>query len=140
MTDYTLLALTVIGLVSTPLTIVMWNIFKERQQSKDINYKKWYTRQVMKHPELRVPAKQVKDLIAPKQDKPDMMSLVKNLDIDKIKGLLSVAQAQGSDIEEGGGDIIDSLVGFAQDNPEIVQSFLSGFKNKGKQEDTIHYE
>lgn len=57
----------------------------------------------------------------------NILDLIKNLDIDKIQGILELL---GVNEEEQTGSPIDTLVKMATENPEIVSKFIGGLKEK----------
>jgi len=144
-----MIAITVIGIVAPFIGIITFQIFQERKENKKYAYKKWYTKQIMKHPELRLPAKDLKNVItsnegAPGPDKaPSIMSLLGNLDSDKIKQVLGILQDEDIEIESYGDSLTDRLLGFAKDNPEIagrvLDTVLGKVGGKKQQEEEVHF-
>lgn len=66
----------------------------------------------------------------------NILDQLKNLDMDKIQGLLDMLGA-GSDVEDDKSPV-DKIIQMATENPEIVSKFLGGLKgqNTGKTGDT----
>jgi hypothetical protein len=121
-----LVVMTVLGTAMPILSIITWQIFKERHETRKLEYNKWKARYDhkanVKAPTLARESKGIVDLIG-------------GLDSDKIKGILGALQEPEFEDEPEGSDIGDLIANVVQNNPSLVQGFLSGISKK-KEGDT----
>jgi len=70
-----------------------------------------------------------------------LLDVIQNLDMDKIKALSGMVQKDdyGEDEEEGEEDLMDKIVNYAKNNPEVAQQFLSNLDIGGKQQNKQKY-
>jgi len=138
--DYTFLAVAIVsgvfGLIS--IQLIQYNFFKK----KKFDYKLSQAKKIdtLKLQEIR---KELgigkKAPVSEYTAEPNIIDMVQNLDMDKIKGALSMLQGNDDDLPES--NPLSGIGGLIEDNPEIVQGLLEAIKSK-KPEDTqtIDYE
>jgi len=65
---------------------------------------------------------------------------LKGLDTNKIRNIIDMLQGSDYEIEGEGDNLLDGLMGFAQNNPDVVQGLLEGLNNPKKKDGDINYE
>jgi hypothetical protein len=105
-----------------------------RKKEADLNFKKM-RRDLGLDSKPNVPPAFQTSSSSPLENIAPLLSLAKNLTpetIENLQGLLGGLSGgdTGGGSEEGGISGIDSLLDFANKNPEIVKGFMSGIQNK----------
>ena len=119
MTDTTL-AVVAISVIAPIVSITLYSLFKERADTRKINYKMWKARFDNRHPKKKAPP-------ATPESK-GLGGLLAGLDGDKISGILEALQDNTYE-DEDKADNLGDLLG----NPAI-QSAIQGFLKKPKTE------
>jgi len=126
----------VFGLIS--IQLIQYNFFKKKKfdylltQNKKIDTLK--LQQIRKEMGINKKAP-VSEYTA----EPNIIDMVQNLDMDKIKGALSMLQGNDEDIPEA--NPLGGIGGLIEDNPEIVQGLLEAIKTKKPiEENTVDFE
>jgi len=125
----TALIMTVGGIVGAIITTQMWqmNWFKKE------NFK-------IKKLERELGLQNVSKPIPSHNEQTNILSslapILKNLDGDQLGALAEKFLGGDGNPETPSDSVIDSLMGFAQDNPEVVQGLLQGLSS-GKTDESI---
>jgi hypothetical protein len=127
-----LVVMTVLGTAMPVISIITWQIFKERHETRRLEYNKWKARYDHKT-NVKAPALQ--------RESKGIMDLIGGLDSDKIKGILGALQEPEFQDEPEGSDIGDLIANVVQNNPSLVEGFLSGItkKKEGNTDDNQKY-
>ena len=139
--DSSLIAVAIIsgvfGIIS--IQLIQYNYFKKKRfdfkisQAKKLDTIK--LQQVRKEMGISKNAK-ITEYSAPEEN--NIIDLIKNVDMDKIRGALSMLQG-GDDEEES--PPLGGIAGFIEENPDMVNSILQGLKdNKNQGQEKIEYE
>ena len=125
--DSTLIAVAIIsgvfGIIS--IQLIQYNYFKKKRfdfkisQAKKLDTIK--LQQVRKEMGISKNAK-ITEYVP---EESGVIDMIKNIDMDKIKGALSMLQ--GDDDEEP--PALGGIAGFIEENPELVNNILSGLKD-----------
>jgi len=118
---YEMVATAIVGGIFSILSILLWQrgLFKKMELQYRYNIRRYKLGQRYKLKAQELP-KEVKST--------SWIDVISKLDKDKIAGLLELLPEEPE--EE---DLLTTLANFARDNPELVNSFLSGFKKKSEE-------
>jgi len=124
---YEIVLATFIGGIFSILSMLMWQhgTFKKMELQHKYNIRRFKLGQHYKLKAQELP-KEVKDT--------SWMDIIKKLDKDAISNLLDLLPEE----PEEESDILGVLADFAKNNPEIVNSFLSGLGKKKEEPPTDH--
>jgi len=119
---YEIVLATFIGGIFSILSMLMWQhgTFKKMELQHKYNIRRFKLGQHYKLKAQELP-KETKDT--------SWIDIISKLDKDKIAGLLDMLPEEPEETE----DLLTTLADFAKDNPELVNSFLSGFKKKSEE-------
>lgn len=95
---------------------------KKKEMRKD--------RQIANSIKTKAPTGKIENLI-------NMVKLLDNEGLQDLLGLLPKGVAEGV---EGEGGILDVIIDYAEDNPDIVKKFVEGLTGGGKKESDVIYE
>ena len=126
--DSTLIAVAIIsgvfGIIS--IQLIQYNYFKKKRfdfkisQAKKLDTIK--LQQVRKEMGISKNAK-ITEYVP---EESGVIDMIKNIDMDKIKGALSMLQG---DDDDGDSPALGGIAGFIEENPELVNNILSGLKD-----------
>ena len=123
------LAIVAISVMAPMISIILYSIFKERADTRKIDYRKWKARFDNRNPKKKAPP-------APPESK-GIGGLLAGLDTDKISGILEALQ-DNTYADEDKADNLGDLLG----NPAIqaaIQGFLKPKKQQEEQQEEIKY-
>lgn len=66
----------------------------------------------------------------------DILTMIKNMDRDKLSDIMGFLSGEEEELPSGIGGMIEE---FISKNPELAMSFLQGFLNKGKEEQSDNF-
>jgi len=68
-----------------------------------------------------------------------ILDQLKGLDTNKVKSIIDMLQGDDYEVDSDN-NLLDGLMGFAQNNPEVVQGLLEGLNTPKKKDGDINYE
>ena len=130
--------------VTVFMLTIIWVIFKERTENRKMNFKKWAMKYERKNPKIGKGASGNNQNTATGTEKntTGLVDLLSNLDGDKIKALIGAFGDKTYDVDEDEptqGGMMDGILEYAKDHPDVVAKFLSGLTDKKEQPPTNLY-